>query len=316
MNARTRTIWGATFMAAMVGLASASMSVGAQEQGEAKKDARRSIGQTPADAQVAAALDRPTSFDFHETPLRDVIDFLRDHTGVNVMVDQRALHDIGVPVDTPVSISVNDLPLADALTLMLEQFDLTYVIRHGVLFVTSQDAASEFAVVRIYPIEELALLKSDDGTFSLHGEELVETLQASVFPGTWHDAGGIGTITFDRLTASLVVRNAEYVQREIVRLLSELRTARQRLEVSSTSEGVSSGMALQSLLAEGIAERQRREEKVHEREAWKRSPEYRQMRAEMRAAEAEAREAEAEAAMAEMRLKELEQQLDRTKKAD
>src|SRR5262245_38666335 len=57
-------------------------------------------------AQIRAKLTDPVTLEFVETPLGDVIAFLKDYTGVNIVLDRAALDEVGVSSDTPISIHV------------------------------------------------------------------------------------------------------------------------------------------------------------------------------------------------------------------
>src|SRR5437762_844182 len=49
-----------------------------------------------AAADVRAALDNLTAFDFKDTPLQDAIDYLKEYHGIDIRFDTQALADAGV----------------------------------------------------------------------------------------------------------------------------------------------------------------------------------------------------------------------------
>lgn len=110
---------------------------------------------TPEEEEVRRALTRPISFDFVETPLSDVAQFLRDFSGVNVVLDVNALSQLGVDLDTPVTLSLNAVTMKSALRLLLRPLELTYVVRDGVLYITTSESAEQDLITKVYPVGDL-----------------------------------------------------------------------------------------------------------------------------------------------------------------
>jgi hypothetical protein len=109
--------------------------------------------------KIEQALERPVTWEFVETPLADVIDFICRDSDIQVRVDQPALDDVGLGTDTPISIKIKDLPLVSALELMLRDLDLTWTIWNGVLLITTPDKTEEelMLVRKVYPVGDLVL---------------------------------------------------------------------------------------------------------------------------------------------------------------
>jgi hypothetical protein len=107
--------------------------------------------------QILAALDRKVTLDFTEQPLVKVVAFLADvlEQKVPIQLDYRALDDAGVPGDTPVTRTVKDVKLRTALKLLLDEYDLTYLIRDDVMLITTQDKAETELTTRTYPVGDL-----------------------------------------------------------------------------------------------------------------------------------------------------------------
>ena len=81
---------------------------------------------------IRRALSQPTELEFIETPLSDVIDFLRDYHRIEIQIDTRAMDSMGIGTDTPITKNLKNLSLRSALRLMLRELDLTYAIRDEV----------------------------------------------------------------------------------------------------------------------------------------------------------------------------------------
>ena len=59
--------------------------------------------------------------DFKNTPLSDVIEFLRTISGLNIHVNWRALKSSGIEKETPINIKVKNVSLRQALNLVVDQ---------------------------------------------------------------------------------------------------------------------------------------------------------------------------------------------------
>jgi len=87
---------------------------------------------------IKSKLKQPVTFDFTDSTLGDVVDFLRDFTGVNIVLDTPALKAAGVTGDTTVNMKLKDVTLKAALRLMLDQIGVTYVVRDESIVITSR----------------------------------------------------------------------------------------------------------------------------------------------------------------------------------
>ena len=106
--------------------------------------------------RIAEALKQPTQIGSVETPLKDVVDYLKDFHRIEIQLDDKALRQAGISNDTPVSFNLNGVSLQSALRLLLRQLDLDYVIRDEVLFITTPREAAAMNVVQpTYRIPEM-----------------------------------------------------------------------------------------------------------------------------------------------------------------
>jgi ferric-dicitrate binding protein FerR (iron transport regulator)/tetratricopeptide (TPR) repeat protein len=94
-----------------------------------------------AEKRVQDALRSPTHLEFVEAPLQDVIDYLKDLHGIEIQVDKKALDDVGIANDTPITKQLKGISLRSALRLILRDLDLTYVIQDEVLLITTPEEA-------------------------------------------------------------------------------------------------------------------------------------------------------------------------------
>lgn len=93
--------------------------------------------------------------------LADSIEFIRDVSGANVVVNWRALEAAGVSKDTPINVRLNGVSLRKVLATVLNEAGggtaLAYVVEDNVIEITTQEIADRQMFMRIYPIEDLLL---------------------------------------------------------------------------------------------------------------------------------------------------------------
>ncbi len=111
---------------------------------------------SPREQEIKRKLETSVEMKYRNSPLGEVLDELSAVTGVPIVIDQRALAAIRITRDTPVSKSVNSrLPLKSALNILLEDLDLTYVLKNDVLNVTSREARRTMTYPRTYRVADL-----------------------------------------------------------------------------------------------------------------------------------------------------------------
>jgi len=107
--------------------------------------------------EIDDALKSPTQLEFIETQLQDVVDFLKDYHDIEIQIDERALQEVGIPTDTPITKNLKGVSLRSALRLMLRELDLTYVIQDEVLLITTPEEAETKLTTKVYPVADLVL---------------------------------------------------------------------------------------------------------------------------------------------------------------
>ncbi|HUT11177.1 MAG TPA: tetratricopeptide repeat protein, partial [Thermoguttaceae bacterium] len=180
-------------------------------------------GPEEAEARINAALDSPTQLEFIETQLQDVVDFLRDYHDIEIQIDTRALDEVGIPTDTPITKNLKGVTLRSALRLMLRELDLTYVIQDEVLLITTPEEAEYRLATKVYPVADLVLFRDESGEEWADFDQLIELLTCTVEPTAWDMVGGSGSIAPFENNLSIVVSQSQDVHREIERVLENLR---------------------------------------------------------------------------------------------
>lgn len=116
-------------------------------------------GVVSAQSAAKSALERrlPT-VKFSDIALMDALDFFRDTTDANFVVDWKTMEQVGVSKETSVSLNLRYVPTRTALRATLEAAApglLTYYVDENVIHVTTLAKADEKMIVRIYPVQDL-----------------------------------------------------------------------------------------------------------------------------------------------------------------
>ncbi len=119
---------------------------------------RLAIHKDPKTLEVEAKLNEYITLEItDEQPLGSVMDYLASYTGLNIVVDPRALAEEGLTPNSPVKLKVKDITLKTALKLMLSPLNLTYKTEPGVLLITSPQADRSQTYAQAYPVGDLVI---------------------------------------------------------------------------------------------------------------------------------------------------------------
>ena len=119
------------------------------------------------EAALEKSLDLPTKeINADNSPLADVIDFLRDSTGVNIVVEWKTIEAAGIEKKIPVSLHTAPVKLSKALDLIFNNvalggIRLGYTLKDGVILVTTRDVVDSHLFTRLYDIRDLLLFAGD-----------------------------------------------------------------------------------------------------------------------------------------------------------
>ena len=189
---------------------------------------------TPGEAQIGQALADTTELDFDNQPLEKVAEYLKQRHALEIQIDRRALEDAGMGSDTPITRKLKDVSLRSALRLVLDELDLTFVVRDGFLLITTKMEAENMLATKVYPVADLVTTESDfqppaSGMRRRSGyTELLDAINQTIAPDTWENVGGPGVIESFRNGEALVVSQTTEVQEEVAELLAALRKTRDK----------------------------------------------------------------------------------------
>jgi type II secretory pathway component GspD/PulD (secretin) len=187
---------------------------------EVKRGVAKVIGQAAPEGEINPAkqirneLANQTTISFIEVPLSSAACQLSETHEIPILIDSRALEEIGLSSDETVNLSVKNISLRSALRLLLNGMQLTYMIRDEVLVITTAESAEQNLSLRVFPLSP---------TFVGSEEEIVRAVQATVVPDIWQSLGGPASIV--RVKNTLVVSATEQVLEEVDSLLESLAAA-------------------------------------------------------------------------------------------
>jgi hypothetical protein len=182
--------------------------------------------ETPtAEQKIEQELEKPTQLEFIETPLQDVIDYLKKRHGIEIQVDRKALDDVGLdPSTLPITKNLKGLSLRSALRLTLHALDLTYLVQDEVLLITTPEEAEARLTTKFYPVADL-IGSHDENREKGQRDELIHAITTTVEPTSWLLVGGPGSIastSFHGMPA-LAISQTYHVHRKIAAFLDEQR---------------------------------------------------------------------------------------------
>ncbi|MBM4082455.1 MAG: hypothetical protein FJ278_22310, partial [Planctomycetes bacterium] len=120
-------------MRALAALTTAWLVLGALTVADA--DAQLEGKPLPWRQRIEQELAKPVTLDFAETPLTDVVAFIQNMTGLNIVLDQT----VGDAKSVTITLKVTQMELKHALEWVLRQARLKYTLRSEALFIS--DAA-------------------------------------------------------------------------------------------------------------------------------------------------------------------------------
>ena len=212
---------------------------------------------TPEAAQnrlIEEKLAEPIPADFENNTLSNVIEYLRNQTGLNVYVNWTQLEKAGVGQDHRVSLQLLNVPASQVLELVLKEASagdelnpISYAVHEGIVKISTErelkrtsvttgtydmrdllDSASDFS----FPGEPSRGLGADDDDDNDDEEDTLirEDMVFSVLdmirqvgrPEEWVEFGG-DVSSVSELNGNLIIRTTPENHREIGRLLAMLR---------------------------------------------------------------------------------------------
>jgi len=172
---------------------------------------------------LRAALARPVDLQFVDSRLADAAESIQREQSIPLVIDARALGKLGLRPDTKLSsdFEATQLPLAQALTLLLRDLALTWIAEEEVVTITTREEAGREMIFHAYPLADLPIVPAKY-------DALPHSIGSCVAPTMWARVGGPGSINVFRagnVPPVLTVYNTLEVHAQISGLMADLREA-------------------------------------------------------------------------------------------
>jgi hypothetical protein len=180
-----------------------------------EKSKKRSPEQklTPKEKELLGALKKPITLEFNGDTFSSVIEYLQKITGQTILLDKPGLDEANVTNETPITLRLPKVATRTALKRMLKDLNLTYVVKEECIYITTPARAKEFMVTRAYYIGDLlgvADIRFGPAITQLQMIQsvgsIINTIQTQIDPDSWQANNGNGTVVFDPITMSLVIK--------------------------------------------------------------------------------------------------------------
>ena len=178
-----------------------------------------------SEAAIKKALAKPTQLEFIDTPLGDVIDYLKSYHAIEIQLDCRALEDVGIGADTPITKNLKGISLRAGLNLILRDLDLTWTIQDEVLQITTPEEAECRLKTKVLDVADLVVCRDSKGRPWDDYDTLIKMITVTVLPKSWNHAGGPCAIAPANLgtAKALVISQTDHAHDEIAEVLAKVR---------------------------------------------------------------------------------------------
>ena len=161
-------------------------------------------------------LETPIESRFIETPLEDAVKVITELLNLPIVIDKRALEEIGLTSDAPVTCEFGEIPTQDLLSKMLRDLDLTMNFQDNLLTVTTLEAADTDLLGRIYWLEGLNVAGDYDS--------LINLIQTTIEPEAWEAMGGTSTMSpFPAKRPAIVINTTYSIHMKVEKLIDAFR---------------------------------------------------------------------------------------------
>lgn len=178
-------------------------------------------------ALIHAALAEKCDVESRQLPLIDALRPAGKPRQVPVFIDRMALTDAGVDIEKPVACPITGLSYRETLKILLDELDLTYVIRDEALVITSKKEAESTLSTKVYPVFDLVVRPPhvSSNRNALDFQSLIRGITSNIAPTTWDEVGGPGAIREFTNSAALVISQTTQIHEEIAEYLRAVREA-------------------------------------------------------------------------------------------
>ena len=166
------------------------------------REAEMTSSESPMDRTVDKRLgENDPKISASQIPFENVIDLLRNQTGLNIVVNWSALAAAGVEKTSPVSLTLRDVPFKKVLQIVLQQVQgggstqLGYSVDQGVITISTNDQLAQQKVVRVYDIQDLLVKAPNFSNFpQFNLQSATQNTNTSVSSGSAGSANNQGNL--------------------------------------------------------------------------------------------------------------------------
>jgi hypothetical protein len=178
---------------------------------------------TAEERLLIKTLETAVDANFKNSRFQDVMDYLSTAGNRTIIIDPAAAAEVNLTYDSPVNFSARSpLALRTTLRSILAPFNLTFVVRDGVIHVTTPQKARDLMTTRVYYLGDLIFgglyggapnigTANDQIQIVQNVAALVEMITGAVDPLSWEKRGGQGHLGVNMATLSLTVRQSQEV---------------------------------------------------------------------------------------------------------
>jgi len=185
------------------------------------------------DQALLATLERKVpETNFDGAALSDVVDFLRDASGANIIVEWKALEAAGIDRNAPVSLRTKNVKFGRVLDLVLSgvtggTVPVGYSVDDNIIRVSTLEDLDKITDVRAYDVRDIVPTE-------LQMDDLVKMIVDTVATDSWRDSGGTtGVLRVSK--HKLIVTQTPMNHRQIRSVLKMLREQPRDAAADATS---------------------------------------------------------------------------------
>ena len=169
------------------------------------------------------AVSKPQTVQFKDTSISEVAHWIREKTGLNVVMDSRSLETAGILSSEPINDSLNAAPMYLLLDRLANQ-KIQWSSNGGIITLyAAKDQRAVYAVQ--YNVGELL-----DAKFK--GDHLVDSIESTIDPDSW----GAGNASAVLLGDILFLRQSARNHRLVAGLLTALKSPSRRIVIDQPKE--------------------------------------------------------------------------------
>jgi len=183
-----------------------------------RKPARRIlIDDAPQHASKRMALDRLTAVQFKGKTLFSAVEEISKLTATDIRLDRIALKAAKMSDRVPVNLEIQNQSLRTVLDLLVSQHRLAWLLRDGVLWITTPEIAQKGSKIAVFDVRDLCRNMSECVS-------LQDAIQQQSNPESWHGENNSGIISF-AASGIMVVSQTENRLDAVLKLLEDYRLA-------------------------------------------------------------------------------------------